>query len=105
MGLPAADQRLSPYLCRWCRNGRSLNEAHENCLAGGKFDRFWPVADAVISDVPPFPVHDMATGKMSPYETRVIVYFYLWLIAKQYQEEPVRAIRVTSGLSGEQENG
>lgn len=77
---------LSPYLCRWCRNGRSLNEAHENCLAAGKFDRFWPVADAAIGHVPPFPIREVAAGKLSSQETRVIVYFYLWLATQAHKE-------------------
>jgi len=87
MAPPADEQRLSPYLCPWCRNGLSLNESHENCLVGGKFDRFWPVADVDIGDVPPFPVRELAAGELSPHETRVIVYFYLSLVVKQYQEE------------------
>ena len=82
----ASEQHVSAYLCRWCRNGWSLNEAHENCLAGGKFDRFWPMADAVIGEVPPFPVHELAAGKLSPQETRVIVYFYLWLATQALKE-------------------
>ena len=101
----ASEQQVSPYLCRWCRNGRSLNEAHENCLAGGKFDRFWPVEDAVIAGVPPFPVHELAAGKLSAQETRVIVYFYIWLISKHNQEESVKRLRSTSGLSVERYHG
>ena len=85
-GIPLEDQRLSHYLCPWCRNGRSLNEAHENCLAGGKFDRFWPVVDAVVGNVPPFPVREVAAGKLSPQETRVIVYFYLYMVVKACQD-------------------
>ena len=80
-GAVAEDElRCSPYLCAWCRNGWSLNEAHENCLEGRKFDRFWPVENVALGDVPPFPVRELAAGKLSPQETRVIVYFYLWLM-------------------------
>ena len=67
--------RTSPYLCPWCRNGQSMNEAHENCLAGGRFDRFWPVEDVIINDVVLLPIRDLAAGKLSPQETRAIVYF------------------------------
>lgn len=87
------DPHLSHYLCPWCRNGLSLNEAHERCLAGGKFDRFWPVADASIEDVPLFPIRELAAGRLLPQETRTVLYFYLWLIAKQHRADSVRASR------------
>ena len=59
-----------------------MNEAHEDCLVGGKFDRFWPVEETTIHDVRNFPLRELVAGRPSS-ETRVVVYFYLWLVSKE----------------------
>ena len=80
------EQRLSLYLCSWCRNGRSLNEAHEICLAEGRFSRFWPTEDATLADVPAVPVRDIALGRIPPAERHMLAWFYLYLVVKTVQD-------------------
>ena len=80
------EQRLSLYLCPWCRNGRSLNEAHEICLAEGRFSRFWPTEDATVADVPAVPVRDIALGRILPAERHMLAWFYLYLVVKAIQD-------------------
>ena len=87
---PLEEQGLSPYLCPWCRNGLSLNEAHEICLAQGRFSRFWPVDDASLSGDPAVPVREIALGQLSPAERHMLAWFYLYLVVKAIQETGVK---------------
>ena len=84
--VPVEEQRLSPYLCRWCRNGRSLNEAHEICLAEGRFSRFWPTEDVTLADVPAVPMRDIALGRIQPAARHMLAWFYLYLVVKGIQD-------------------
>lgn len=86
VSLPPEDQRLSPYLCPWCRNGRSLNEAHEICLAEGRFNRFWPTKDATVADVLAVPVREIALGQLRPSERHILAWFYLYLVVRAIQD-------------------
>ena len=84
--LPLEEQRLSSYLCPWCRNGRSLNEAHALCLAEGRFSRFWPVEHVSLADVLTVPVREIALGRIRPAERHILAWFYLHLIVKAIQD-------------------
>ena len=83
---PESQPFLSPYLCRWCRNGLSLNEAHENCLATGKFDRFWPVDDVRLTDLPQVPIREILSHRLTVGERQALAWFYLYLLMKQQHQ-------------------
>lgn len=76
MATTAHDQFMSPYLCPWRRNGRSLDDARATCPAGGKRDCFWPAGDRTLADVRPVPTCEMATGRTCHAEHRVLVRLY-----------------------------
>lgn len=80
--VPLQDECQSPYLCAWCRNGLSMNEAHAGCLAEGRFSRFLPVAETTVDVVPRFPIAEVIGGQLPEAETSVVVFFYLWRITR-----------------------
>ncbi len=90
--LPPADQRLSPYVCPWCRNGLSLNEAHKQCLASGRLDRFWPAEGATLAGARAVPIREIATGQIGSAERQVLAWFYLYLLVGEKQLDIVRCL-------------
>lgn len=53
---------------------------------GGKFDRFWPVDDVMLTDLPQVPIREILSHRLTVGERQALAWFYLHLLMKQQHQ-------------------